>query len=198
MRTRNIEKEQLVKQKTVELIVKDGFEGFSINKLAKECGISVATLYIYYKDKDDLLIQVATEYLTRWNSLMLEGLDADLSFGDGMRLLWQNRIIFYRESPEGLQFLEQMKNSSYHTEVFAPMMKDFKNTMSKFLKNAQKRNELVDSLTPEIFFTIAFAPLHNLFRFDYVGKGLGGTPFKLTDKIVWRTFDLIMRALNNK
>ncbi|WP_447641516.1 MULTISPECIES: TetR/AcrR family transcriptional regulator [Chitinophagaceae] len=198
MRTRNIEKEQLVKEKTVELIVKDGFEGFSINKLAKMCGISVATLYIYYKSKNDLLIQVATEYLTRWNSLMLDGLNPNLPFESGMRLLWRNRVRFYRESPEGLQFFEQMRNSSYQLEVFAPMMKDFKTTMSKFLKNAQKNDELVDTLTPEIFFTMAFAPLHNLFRFDYVGKGLGGTPFKLTDKIIWRTFDLVMRALNNK
>ena len=195
MRTRNTEKEQLVKEKTVELIVKDGFEGFSINKLAKLCGISVATLYIYYKSKDDLLIQVATEYITHWNALMQEGLNEQLSFDDGMKLLWKNRVAFYRSVPDGLQFFEQMRNSSYHLEVFAPMMKDFKNAMSAFLQNAQKNNELIDKLTPEIFFTIAFAPLHNLFRFDYTGKGIGNTPFKLTDKIIWRTFELVMRSL---
>ena len=61
MRTRNTGKEQLVKQKAIKLVVRDGFEGFSMNKLARACGISVATLYIYYKDKDDLIIRVALE-----------------------------------------------------------------------------------------------------------------------------------------
>ena len=46
MRTRNTCKEQLVKEKAVELLVSDGLEGFSMNKLARACDISVATLYI--------------------------------------------------------------------------------------------------------------------------------------------------------
>lgn len=62
MRTRDIEKENLVKKIAVETIAKGGFESFSMNKLAKACGISVATLYIYYKDKDDLLSQLAVEH----------------------------------------------------------------------------------------------------------------------------------------
>jgi TetR/AcrR family transcriptional repressor of multidrug resistance operon len=66
MRTRNIDKQQLVKQKAIELLVKDGFEGFSINKLAKACGISVATLYIYYKDRDDLILRIGIEEAERF------------------------------------------------------------------------------------------------------------------------------------
>ncbi|WP_245895661.1 TetR/AcrR family transcriptional regulator [Flavobacterium album] len=61
MRTRNADKEELVKQKAIELLVKEGFQGFSMNKLAKASGISVATLYIYYQDKDDLIKQIGIE-----------------------------------------------------------------------------------------------------------------------------------------
>ena len=55
MRTRDTDKEKLVIEKAIEQIVQDGFQGFSMNKLAKACNISVATLYIYYQDKDDLI-----------------------------------------------------------------------------------------------------------------------------------------------
>ena len=61
MRTRDTNKEEIVKQKTIEMIVKHGIEGFAMNRLAKECGISVATLYIYYTDKEDLIKKVGTE-----------------------------------------------------------------------------------------------------------------------------------------
>ena len=58
MRSRDSVKVDLVKQKAIELLVRSGVEGFSVNKLAKACGISVATLYIYYRDKDDLIRKV--------------------------------------------------------------------------------------------------------------------------------------------
>ena len=61
MRTRNQDKEQLVKEEALKMLVNEGLEGFSVNKLAKRCGISVATLYIYYKDKDDLILKIAKE-----------------------------------------------------------------------------------------------------------------------------------------
>ena len=50
MRTRDENKEQLVRQKALELIVNQGLEGFSMQKLAKAAAVSPATLYIYYKD----------------------------------------------------------------------------------------------------------------------------------------------------
>ena len=51
MRTRDPIKEEVVKQKAIELLVDKGIEGFSMNRLAKESGVSVATLYIYYSQR---------------------------------------------------------------------------------------------------------------------------------------------------
>ncbi|MES1219353.1 MAG: helix-turn-helix domain-containing protein, partial [Bacteroidota bacterium] len=61
MRTRNTDKQQLVKEQAIEMIVKEGVEGFGMNRLANACGISVATLYIYYKDKEDLIRKIGIE-----------------------------------------------------------------------------------------------------------------------------------------
>lgn len=195
MRTRDADKELLVKQKTVELIVKDGFDSFSINKLAKACGISVATLYIYYESKEDLLTKIGIEHLTHWNELMLQGLDDETSFEEGMHQQWQNRVTFYKSHPYAMEFFDQMRNSSYQDLVFKPMMKTFKDSIASFLQRAIGRNEMVALMTPEIFFSIAFTPLHNLIRFDFAGKSMGGKPFKLTERILWHTFDLVMKAL---
>jgi hypothetical protein len=38
MRTRNADKQLLVKQKAIEMLVADGFQGFSMNRLAAACG----------------------------------------------------------------------------------------------------------------------------------------------------------------
>lgn len=75
------------------------------------------------------------------------------------------------------------------------MMKTFKDSIASFLQRAIDRNEMVALMTPEIFFSIAFSPLHNLIRFDFAGKSMGGKSFKLTERILWHTFDLVMKAL---
>src|SRR6476661_6570951 len=85
MRARNTVKEELVRQKAIELVVASGIEGFSVNKLARACGISVATLYIYYRDKDDLLIKIAVEEAQRMTATMLADFNPDLSFAEGLR-----------------------------------------------------------------------------------------------------------------
>src|SRR5690349_21742930 len=55
MRTKDTNKELAIRQKTMELVVKEGLEGFSMHKLADSAGISVNTIYLNFKNKEDLV-----------------------------------------------------------------------------------------------------------------------------------------------
>src|ERR1700759_2380492 len=94
MRTRNTDKQNLVKHRAIELIVKEGLEGFSMNKLAKACKISVNTLYIYYKDRDDLIIKIACEEGKQMNDIMINEFDDNSHFEEGLRAQWISRYKF--------------------------------------------------------------------------------------------------------
>ncbi len=194
MRIRDTDKVKLVKQKAIELLVSSGFEGFSMNKLAKACNISVATLYIYYKDKDDLIIQIAQEEGRRMNETILTDFDPEQSFADGLRRQWKNRAKFMLDHPYSMSFFEQLRTSTYHAQVMGSILGDFKETMGKFVKNARKRGELAEMPT-EVYWSIAFAPLYSLLRFNAQGTSVGGMPFTLNEKILWATFDRVLVAL---
>ena len=99
MRTRDTDKERLVIEKAVGQIVQDGLQGFSMNKLAKACNISVATLYIYYKDKDDLIIKIGSEIGEKFFTTAINDFSADMSFKDGLWKQWQNRASFATANP---------------------------------------------------------------------------------------------------
>ncbi|MFD0763421.1 TetR/AcrR family transcriptional regulator [Mucilaginibacter lutimaris] len=194
MRIRNIDKVQLVKQKAIELIVKDGLEGFSMNKLAKACSISVATLYIYYKDRDDLILKIAMEEGTAMADAMLKDFAPDMPFKDGLRTQWKNRFQYTRDRPLLNSFFEQLRTSSYQQEFLSNYLSDFKIIMGKFMTNIIERGE-IEHMPFEIYWSVAFAPLYNLIRFDNEGQSLSGQPFKLTDEILWKAFDLVVKAL---
>ena len=46
----------------MDLFLNDGYESFSIRKLAEKIEYSPTTIYLYFKDKDDLLYTVSEEY----------------------------------------------------------------------------------------------------------------------------------------
>jgi TetR/AcrR family transcriptional repressor of multidrug resistance operon len=196
MRVRDTSKEQLVKQKAIESIVKYGLEGFSMNKLAKECGISVATLYIYYKDRDDLIISITLEEGEKMGAAMIKDFDPEMSFEDGLRVQWKNRYEYSKYSPLVAQFFDQVRSSSYQEHFLGSYMENFKRTIGKFMENVVERGE-IDTMPFEVYWSIAYSPLYSLIRFDNEGQSVGGKPFKMSDEVLWETFDRVVKALKN-
>jgi TetR/AcrR family transcriptional repressor of multidrug resistance operon len=194
MRIRNTDKVQLVKQKAIELIVKYGLEGFSMNKLAKACSISVATLYIYYKDRDDLILKIAIEEGALMGDAMIKDFDPEMLFEQGLRKQWENRYNYMVANPIMTLFFEQLRSSSYQQIFLSSFLKDFKLVMGKFMDNVIARGE-IDVMPFEVYWSVAFAPLYNLIRFENEGQSMAGKPFKMTDEILWKTFDLVVKAL---
>lgn len=47
----------------IKLISRNGYESMSLRQLAAEAGINSSTLYIYYKGKSELLLELILEYL---------------------------------------------------------------------------------------------------------------------------------------
>jgi AcrR family transcriptional regulator len=194
MRTRNSGKEQLVKQKAIELLVRDGFEGFSMNKLARACDISVATLYIYYKDKDDLIIRIALEEAERMTQSVLKDFNPEMGFEEGLRLQWKNRSDYMLKNPGTSALFEQLRFSTFSEPVFKQVKANFGNAMGKFMKNAVARGE-INAMPMEVYWSVAYAPLYNLIRFHQEGKNMAGKPFVLTRKLIWQTFDLTIKGI---
>ncbi|WP_419701821.1 TetR/AcrR family transcriptional regulator [Mucilaginibacter sp. NFX135] len=194
MRLRNTDKEELVKQKAIELIIKDGLEGFSMNKLARACNISVATPYIYYKDRDDLIMKVAMEELRVMEEAFIKDFDPEEPFEQGLRKQWENRYRYARENPKMNQFFDQLRSSSYQEEFLSGFMTGFISAMTRFMHNITARGE-IETMPFEVYWSIAFGTLYNLIRFDMEGKSLSGKPFKMTDEILWRAFDLVVKSL---
>lgn len=194
MRYRDEHKELLVKERAIEMIVREGLDGFSMQKLAKEAGVSPATLYIYYRDKEDLLFQLGYEEASRLTAFILKNFDPEMGFEEGLRVQWRNRADYWLENPTRASFLEQLKHSPLRTRVFEALDMKFMNPMSRFVHKAIENKEILP-MTREVFWSVAYAPLYNLIRFHTDGVSLAGRPFEFSEEVMWETFALVMKAL---
>ena len=164
MRSRDEHKMLAIRDKTIEMVVKSGLDGFSMQKLARAAGVSPATLYIYYKDREDLILQICLEISDNLFEASIKDFDPDMHFAEGMRVQWKNRAAFFLQHPVELEFIEQIRYSPMHEKIRETLMKKFGSVLGKFAHNAVERGELVP-LPFEVYWSVAYAPLYQLLKF---------------------------------
>ncbi len=192
MRIKDENKEYAIREKAMEMIVEHGFEGLSMQKLAKAANVSPATIYIYFKNREDLLNQLFIEVQETFSAVALEGFNAELSFETGLWLQWKNRLKFIVKYPVLYSFYEQFRNSPLvnHSDI---QFSRFKAQMKTFISNAIKRGE-IQKMEPEIFWSIAYGPFYSLVKFHLEEKTLMNKKFKLTEAKMQDAFNRVLKS----
>jgi len=194
MRPRDENKIQGIREKAIEMITNEGLENFGINRLAKAVGVSPATIYIYYKDKDDLINQISVEEGLRMCSATLEGFEADMPFEKGLWIQWKNRSKYALNNQVGASFYDQLRNSTYREKMLKAISDEMKKKAGPFVKNAIKRGEIND-ISMEVFWSVALAPLYSLVKFHQDEHSFSGKKFVFSEKIMKETFNYVIKAL---
>ena len=195
MRTRDPKKELALRSKALAMVVKEGFDGFSMQKLAKAARVSPATIYIYWKDRDDLLLQLYVEVFAKMSEMTLKDFHPGMSFHEGLKHQWNNRARWFLDHPIEAAFMEQVRFSPLHDRAQAALGLSYAEAMKAFVRGAIARKELI-KVPVEVYWSIAFAPLYQLIKFHQHGKGMPGSgPFVLDDKLMHLTLDLVLKAL---
>lgn len=193
MRVRDELKEATIRKKAIEMIVKEGFDGLSMQKLAKAADVSPATIYLYFRNREDMLNQLYLETEKRFYESSLKGFDPEMSFEAGLWHQWKIRFKNIQEDPCGFRFMEQFKHSPLvnRGSLYAT---PFKEAMSKFVHNAIKRKELM-AMSRETYWALAYGPFYTLIKFHMDQKSFASTEFKLTTPKLKQAFQQVLKSL---
>ena len=194
MRTRDENKIEAIYREALEMVVNEGFEGLSMQKLARAAGVSPATIYIYFSDKEDLLLQLHKRELDKYFAYVLEDFDPEMDFATGLAIQWKRRAEYVIRHSDEAHFLEQFKFIPLQAKSFGMRDKSFKEIMSRFVSKAIRNKELV-VMPFEVYWSVAFAPLYNLVRYHKAGMNQAGEKFELTDAMLMQTLSLVLKAL---
>jgi AcrR family transcriptional regulator len=114
-----LELHQIILEAAAKLFEEKGYEGFSLRQVAEEIGYSPTTIYLYFQDKDDLLLNVAYDGFKLFGESLEEGYrSADhplqrlhavgwayfhfaMSHPIHYRLMFMQRGEFLQQKPEG-------------------------------------------------------------------------------------------------
>ncbi|EKQ50146.1 MULTISPECIES: TetR/AcrR family transcriptional regulator [unclassified Clostridium] len=110
MRRKDDEKEKSIKEAVIKLILKEGFHGTSISKIAKEAGVSPATVYIYYENKEVMLQDIYLEYSEEIFDYVLNKLTDYMDGQQLIEMLVKEYYIYIKEHNEIFHFVDQFSN----------------------------------------------------------------------------------------
>ncbi len=117
MRVKDDIKQEALFEATVKLVNEIGFAASSVSKIAKEAGVSPATIYVYYKNKEDLLVSTYLDIKQNLGLALGENFDDTLPIRDILKQVWFNMFEHIRAHPHYFQYTEQFANSPFSALV---------------------------------------------------------------------------------
>ena len=188
MRTKDDEKETALFEATVKLVNEIGFASSSVSKIAGEAGVSPATIYVYYKNKEDLLVSTYIEIKLDLSKALLQDFNDKLPIRDILRNVWFNMFEYISNNLEYYKFVEQFSNSPYSSLVnreeveqyFVPIVK----VMQTGIEQKIIKNVSFDILTA--FMYVPITVLANPVKFP---------DFELSEKNIETAFTLAWDAI---
>jgi len=107
MTSRKLEKYEMILDAALKVIAENGFHGSQVSKIAKEAGVADGTIYLYFKNKEDILISLFQERLGNLVKRFHESVRETSTADEALRKICE---IHFTE-------LEQNVNLAYVTQI---------------------------------------------------------------------------------
>jgi AcrR family transcriptional regulator len=123
----DIRKEQVIKA-AKSCIVNQGISNLSMKKLAEEAGVSTGIIYHYFKNKEDVLLQVLKESFRRSHEKVLETVNPIKNPADKLTRHLENINAVPRDNSDFyVVLLNFLGEATYNQEIRKIVAKFFKN-----------------------------------------------------------------------
>ena len=158
MRTRDNQKEAALFEATVKLVNDIGFASSSVSKIAREAGVSPATIYVYHKNKEDLLVSTYVAIKLDLSKALLRDFNDRLPIRDILRNVWFNMFEYVSNNLKYYKFIEQFSSSPYSSlinrqeveQYFVPLV----NILQTGIEQKIIKNVNFDILTAFMYYPI--------------------------------------------
>ncbi|WP_300667242.1 TetR/AcrR family transcriptional regulator [Desulfoluna sp.] len=169
MRPKDESKREAILNSAMVLINTYGLAHTSMSKIAREAGVSPATIYIYFENKDHLLITLYVEVKREMSRAILDSLDDDLEIRDAFRLMWENLYAYYLAYPDHFVFAEQFCNAPIVDAVEKEDAEGFFAPFTHLIERGQDAGVL-KPVSLDLLLAFAFHPLTQLAK-QHVKEG---------------------------
>lgn len=167
-------KREAILDATLNLLAYKGFHGFSIKQVAEQAGVGAGTVYLYFKDREDLILQLHTQIIEKVAQFIFAEHNTHQSLFNQYRQLclsfWQvfslypeillSKIQFDHLPPDVLRVRHQGTRITFH-----PLTAFFeRGRQESLMRNLP--DDILFSLGFELYFALARKQMLGLIKVD--------------------------------
>ena len=163
MRMKDENKKTAITKAIIGLINEIGFANISMSKIAKATGISAATLYVYYKNKEDMFREVYLDVKKHMIEECGRNICPRENVQEAVRKLCKNLLRYMKEYTDEFLFIEQACNSPMATDEMLEEREQYnQNTISIFQRGVQEG--ILKQTSPALLISFCYYPIQQIFK----------------------------------
>jgi AcrR family transcriptional regulator len=181
-------KQEALFEATIKVVNELGFASSSVSKIAKEAGISPATIYIYHENKEDLIVSTYMTIKKNLTKALMKDFDDTLPIRDILRKVWLNSFRYAIEYRAHFRFKEQFSNSPYISMIDESKIDEMLMPLvNVFMRGIEQK--ILKDVGLNLFLAFTFYPVVAL------SNPHAGTGFEAKDVDIEKAFDMAWDAI---
>lgn len=181
-------------ESALQVFAEKGFHRARISDVAKRAGVADGTVYLYFKNKHDLLIKTFEEIMEVILEKVMEILSSNLSPSDKMREIVRTHYELALTHPHIVEVItfELRQSHKFMKEYENRKFKEYLRLISEVIKEGQERGEFSREITPRVASRAIFGMLH-----ETMLQWVAGGKKKDLDEISNTVLQMVIKAIRS-
>lgn len=185
MKLRDDKKVRQVFKAVLALVKEKGLAGITMGEIAREAGMATGTLYIYFKNKEELINNLFCECRKEAIENYFVAYDPSKPFKPGFLVVWMNILNFRVLNFEEVVFMDQCYHSPFINECTMKLTKEMKKPLIKLIERGKDENVFKDIDTMSLL-TFMIGSIHEgVKNAHYNRKPLSKTAINTMFNMCW-------------
>jgi TetR/AcrR family fatty acid metabolism transcriptional regulator len=162
--TRGTSRRKEILQAAIEVLGDRGYDKTKIKDIAKTAGVADGTIYLYFKNKDELLIQLFEEVMERVLELFRTALSEETAADKKLRLFLFTHMKLVKEEPQLARIISVVlrQSSTFVQEYNNPLFGEFLNTIQGILEDGVEQGVFRDDVDLSVLSRALFGAMDEL------------------------------------
>lgn len=158
------EKKQRIQEAAIHVMARNGYHGTTVSQIAKAARVADGTLYLYFENKDDLLIGIFESLMETFKveaGKLLETIEDPVEQLKALANL-HLRNLGSNEDLACIFQIELRHNARFMKLFSTSKLRDYFNLIEQIIRNAQARGQIRENINPWITTKIFFGALDEM------------------------------------
>ena len=155
------DKRSRILKDAVKVFAQLGFYNAKVSQIAKNAGIADGTIYLYFKNKDEILISIFEEEMAKFIAKVSKEIESETDVKSRLQVFAKTHLNFVKENPKLAQVfqLELRQSNKFIKEYAGSKLREYLNVAGDIFEEGQRQGVIRKDLHPGLMKRALFGSL---------------------------------------